>query len=54
MAVVLDSASEDVLIVMKLERSQVTVFQSLSCDNVNGRLFLSCTCLVGMVPFFWY
>lgn len=36
MAVVLDRASEDLLVVVKLERSQLLVFQSLSGDNVDG------------------
>ena len=53
-AVVLDDASEDLLVVVKLERSQAVVFQSLSSDNVDWRLFTSCTVVVSMVPLVWY
>lgn len=52
-AVVLDCASEGLLVVVELERSQTLVFQSLSGDNVDGRLLSSCTFAVGMVPLLW-
>lgn len=50
MAVVLDRASEDLLVVVELERSQAFVFQSLSGDDVDGRLVFSGTVAVGVVP----
>lgn len=49
-AVVLDRASEDLLVVVELERSQAFVFQSLSGDDVDGRLVFSGTVAVGVVP----
>ncbi len=53
-AVVLDGASEDLLVVVKLERSQSLVFQSLSSDDVDGRLVFSCTVAAGVVPHVWH
>lgn len=52
-AVVLDRASEDLLVVVELERSQSLVFQSLSGDDVDGRLVSSFTVAVGVVPIVW-
>lgn len=49
-AVVLDRASEDLLVVGELERGQPLVSQSLSCDDVDGRLVSSSTVGVGVVP----
>lgn len=43
-AIVYDCACEDLLVILKLQRSQMIIFESLSGDNVNGRLFLSSTC----------
>lgn len=54
MAVVLDCASEDLLVVVELERSQLLVFQSLSGDNVDGRLVFSRTVAVNVAPLFWH
>lgn len=53
-AVVLDGASEDLLVVVELENSQSLVFQSLSGDDVDGRLVFSCTVAVGVVPHVWH
>lgn len=53
-AVVLDCASEDLLVVVELERSQTLVLQSLSGDNVDGRLVFSCTVAVDVAPLVWH
>lgn len=53
-AVVLDGASEDLLVVVKLERNQAVIFQSLSSDDVDWRLVTSCTVAVSMVPLVWH
>lgn len=50
MAVVLDHASEDLLVVVELERSQTLVFQSLPGDDVDGRLVPSSTVTVDVAP----
>lgn len=52
-AVVLDCACEDLLVVLELERSQTLIFQSLPGDDVDGWLLSSSTGAVGMGPLLW-
>lgn len=50
MAVVLDGASEALLVAVELKGSQTLVFQSLPGDNVDGRLVFSGAVAIGAVP----
>lgn len=54
MTVVLDGAFEHLLVVVELERSQAHVFQSLSGDNVDGRLGFSSTDAIDVAPLVWH
>lgn len=53
MAVVLDRPSEELLVVVELERSQIFVLDGLFGHDVDGRLVLPPTVPIGLVPLVW-
>ena len=53
-AVVADGSTEDLLVVVKLERSQAFVFHRLSSHNIDGRLVLAPTVAIGVGPLVWH
>lgn len=54
MSVVLDGTSEDLLVVVELERSQAFVFHRLFSHNIDGRLVFPLTVAVGVAPLVWH
>lgn len=53
MAIVLDCASEFLLVIFELNGSQAFVFEGLSSDNVNGRLLFPSTVTEAVLPLDW-
>lgn len=53
MSVVLDCASEDLLVVVELEGSQAFVFHRLFSHDVDGRLVCPPAVAVGVSPLVW-